>query len=268
MSCVCVSVTFLVYTYWISPQCKGQWCWNFGQRTTGPRIICECVLVEVGGRLGVNTGHFIMSIWPKLHHRFVRLRWNSDQRTAGPRLICKCILVEVGGRLGVNMGHFISIQHFGENFCLVQDRLWPNSGQRTTGTRLMCEWILVEIGGRLGVNMGQFSINILIFTITGDVTMWFVWHNMNGMSYLEFRLSTVYMFFQNNPVPIPTCLELPTRVVVLVQTRPTTCSYYVRAHLARGKVMDHSHFTTVTVKDQSHFTTSKVMDQSHFTAPR
>ena len=90
---------------------------------------------------------------------------------------------------------------------------------------------------------------------------------MNGMSYLEFRLSTVYMFFQNNLVPIPTCLELPTRVMVLVQTRPTTCSfYYMRgAQLALGKVMDHSHFTTVTVKDQLHFTTTSKVNGSSVT---
>ena len=158
---VCEDVKHLVHTFSISSECKGRLRRNSGQRTTGPRLTCECILVEVGGRLGVSTGHFVMSIWPKLHHRIVRLRRNLGQRTTGPRLTCECILVEVGGRLGVNTGHFII-------------SIWPklhhrfvwlrqNLGQRTTGTRLTCEWILVEIGGRLGVNiMGHFVTKISI----------------------------------------------------------------------------------------------------------
>ena len=106
---VCEDVKHLVHTFSISSQCKGRLRRNSGQRTTGPRLTCECILVEVGGRLGVSTGHFVMSIWPELHHRIVRLQRNLGQRTVGPRLICEWILVEIGGRLGVNiMGHFVT----------------------------------------------------------------------------------------------------------------------------------------------------------------
>ena len=70
----------------------------------GPKLTCECILVEVRGRLGVSMGHFVMSIWPELHHRIVRLQRNLGQRTVGPSLICEWILVEIGGCLGVNRG--------------------------------------------------------------------------------------------------------------------------------------------------------------------
>ena len=105
----------LVHTFSISSQCKSRLQRDSSERTTSPRLTCGCILVEVGGRLGVSMGHFVMSIWPELHHRIVRLQRNLGQRTVGPSLICEWILVEIGGCLGVNR---VSLFHAAGTFSL------------------------------------------------------------------------------------------------------------------------------------------------------